>query len=393
MGDDRIDDLLGRLDLDEKASLTAGVDMWHGAAVDRVGIPALKVTDGPVGARGAHWVGTTSACAPCGSALGATWNPDLVEMVGLVLGEEARSKQADVLLAPTVNLHRHPLAGRNFECYSEDPLLSARLATAFVRGVQSTGVAACIKHFVANDSEFERHTMSSEVDEVSLRELYLLPFEAAVLDADVRCVMTAYNRLNGTYCAESEWLLQTVLKGEWGFDGVVMSDWWGAKSPASAEGGLDLEMPGPSIHLGTTVAERVRAGELEETVVDEMARRMLHLLEWTGRLDTPERPPEASVDRPEHAAVLRRAAEEAVVLLRNDAVDGSTVLPIDPDRLRRLAVIGPNADAPTILGGGSATVNPHHSVTVLEGLRRRMPDGVEIRYEPGADASRTARPI
>ena len=389
----RIDDMLAELTLDEKASLTAGVDMWHGRAIERVGLPALKVTDGPVGARGARWVGTTSDCAPCGTALGATWNPDLIRDVGRVLGEETRAKRANVLLAPTVNLHRFPLAGRNFECFSEDPVLTARLAVAFVQGVQSTGAGACIKHFVANDSEFERHTISSQVTERVLRELYLVPFEAAVAEADVASVMAAYNRLNGTYCAEHTWLLRDVLKGEWGFTGPVISDWWGAKSAASADGGLDLEMPGPAIHMGSVVADRIRAGELDESVLDDQVRRLLVLAERTGVFTDADRGPETSDEAPAHRPVLRRAATEAIVLLRNDAVDGVPVVPLDVGTLRTLAVIGPNAAATALLGGGSAAVNLHHGDSVLDGLRAALGDGVEIVHEPGVDATRSAHPV
>ena len=183
------------MDLDERASLTAGADMWHGHGVDRLDVTALKVSDGPVGVRGEAWVGTSSAATPCGTALGATWDPELLLEVGRVLGEEARSKSVDIVLAPTVNLHRNALAGRNFECFSEDPHLTAVAAVAIIDGIQSTGVGACVKHLVANDSEFERHTISSEVTERVLRELYLLPFEAAVKDSLVVSVMSAYNRL------------------------------------------------------------------------------------------------------------------------------------------------------------------------------------------------------
>lgn len=387
-----IDELLGRLTLDEKAALTAGVDMWHGAAVEGAGLPAVKVTDGPVGARGARWVGTTSDCAPCGTALGATWNPGLVREVGRVLGEEAAAKRANVLLAPTVNLHRSPLAGRNFECFSEDPWLTARLAVAYVEGVQSTGVGACIKHLVANDSEYERHTISSQVTERVLRELYLVPFEAAVLEADVVAVMAAYNRLNGTYCAEHPWLLNDVLKGEWGFEGPVISDWWGAQSPSSVEGGLDLEMPGPAVHMGAQVAQRVRDGELEESVLDAQVRRLLVMAERTGVFRNEPNAPESSEEEPAHRPVLRRAATEGIVLLRNDTVDGSPVLPLGP-AVRTLAVIGPNARATALLGGGSAAVNLHRSDSVLDGLRAALGDDVELLHEPGVDATRTAHPI
>lgn len=390
---DRVEQLLGQLDLDEKASLTSGVDMWHGHGVERLGLVALKVSDGPVGVRGDAWVGTSSACTPCGTALGATWDVGLLEEVGRVLGEEALSKAVDIVLAPTVNLHRNPLAGRNFECLSEDPHLTARAAVALIRGVQSTGVGACIKHLVANDSEYERHTMSSEVSERVLRELYLAPFEAAVVDADVVSVMSAYNRLNGTYCGEDPWLLTEVLRGEWGFDGIVVSDWWALKSDESLDAGLDLEMPGPPRHSGPRLAERVRAGELDPAVLDDAVRRLLGTMERLGVLDLDERAEERSEDLPAHRSVLRRAARDAIVLLRNDDVDGAPALPIDPSTVRRVAVIGPNADVAAVLGGGSAAVNPHHVVTVLDGLRAAFGPDVEVVHRIGVTTARTAPPV
>ncbi len=400
----RIDELMAGLTLEEKAALTAGVDMWHGPAVGRVDLPALKVTDGPVGARGSRWVGTRSACAPCGTALGATWNPDVVEEVGRVLGSETRAKRSNVLLAPTVNLHRHPLAGRNFECYSEDPLLSAALAVAFIRGVQSTGVGACIKHFVANDSEHQRHTISSEVGDRVLRELLLVPFEAAV-EAGVVAVMSAYNRLNGTYCAEHSWLLRDVLKDEWGFDGVVMSDWWGTQSELSVDNGQDLEMPGPPKYSGEATATRVRDGALDESVLDDQVRRLLVMAERTGVFSneaTSSSLAESNAEDPAHRPVLRRAATEAIVCLRNDPVgtgdDAVPMVPLPLDRIRTLAVIGPNAAGTALLGGGSAAVNLHRTDSVLDGLADAIADRIEsgeieLVHEPGVDASRTARPI
>ena len=393
---DRIEQLLAAMTLDEKASLTAGVDMWHGHAAERLGVPALKVSDGPVGVRGDRWVASTSACAPCGTALGATWNPDLLVEVGRVLGDEARSKGVDIVLAPTVNLHRNPLAGRNFECFSEDPHLSARAAVAVIDGMQSTGVGACVKHFVANDSEYQRHTISSDVDERTLRELYLVPFEAAVTESDVVSVMSGYNRLNGTYCAQHRWLLTDVLRGEWGFDGIVISDWWGTQGVESLEAGLDLEMPGPPKHLGPAQADRVRAGELDESVLDDTVRRLLRTAERLGLLDAAPDRTEHSIPRDDHAQVLRRAATEGIVLLRNDAPaggDGAPLLPLDASSLSRVAVIGPNADVPAALGGGSAAVNPHHTVTMLDGLRAALPEGVEVVHEIGVDTYRTAPPL
>ena len=213
--------------LEDLTAAVGGIDLWNTPGIPEHGLAALRVTDGPNGARGPSWTGVPSACFPCGTALGATWDPQLVQKVGVAIGEEARTKGAHVLLAPTVNLHRHPLAGRNFECYSEDPLLTALLAIGFIRGVQSVGVGTTVKHFVANDSEFERMTISSDVDEAVLRELYLIPFEAAVTEGGAWGIMSAYNKLNGTYCSEHEWLLTTVLRDEWGFDGFVISDWFG----------------------------------------------------------------------------------------------------------------------------------------------------------------------
>ena len=230
--------------LSESISVLSGRDSWHTPAA--AGIPEIRMSDGPAGARGTSWTGPRSAVFPCGSALGATFDPRLIQEVGVALGSQARSKSAQVLLAPTVNLHRTPIGGRNFECMSEDPLLTGVLARAYVEGVQSQGIACCIKHFIGNDTEHERSTISSEIDERTLREVYLLPFEMAV-ERNVRAVMTAYNKLNGTFCADHEWLITTVLRNEWGFDGVVISDWFGLHSTAEAvNAGLDIEMPGPT---------------------------------------------------------------------------------------------------------------------------------------------------
>lgn len=391
---ERVEELIAQMSLDEKAAMTAGVDMWHGTGNERLGVRGIKVTDGPNGARGNSWTDTTSACTPCGTALGSTWNADLVREVGEVLGQETRSKGADLLLAPTVNLHRSPLAGRNFECWSEDPLLTARLAVAYIDGVQSQGVGCSIKHFVANDSEFERHTISSEVDERTLRELYLLPFEHAVRDADVASVMTAYNRLGGTYCAEHPDLVARL--DEWGFGGFVISDWWGTKSTAgTGRHGVALEMPGPPAFLGPALADAVRAGEVDEAHVDTKLRALLGVMERLGALDDTRDPDaERSHDDPAHRAVLRRAAREAVVLLRNETLpEGRPTLPIPPSTVRRVAVIGPCADVHLVQGGGSAAVNPHHDVTILDGLRARYGDDVEVTYHRGCDAYRNLPPL
>lgn len=370
----------------EQISLTAGLDAWHTVPVERAGIGSLRVTDGPNGARGPNVEGDdTSTCFPVGSALAATWDVDLLADIGTALAFEAREKGAGVLLGPTVNLHRHPLAGRNFECYSEDPHLTARLAVAYVGALQAGGVGACIKHFVANDSEFERHTISSEVDERTLRELYLVPFEAAVREAGTWSVMSAYNRLNGTYASEHAWLLGTVLRGEWGFDGAVISDWGGTMSTVDAlTAGLDLEMPGPGRFRRRKLTDAVvdAHGALDEPLAaraDNVVRLVARAEE--GRGATPDLTPEAV------SALARRAAARSMVVLSNDGV-----LPLAP--ASSIAVIGPNARRGQIQGGGSSGVRPHHVVTPLDGLTARAArDGGTVRFEEGTRRDRYTRPV
>jgi beta-glucosidase len=359
------------LTLAEQAALTAGVDFWHTAPVPRLGINALRVTDGPAGARGHRWSVGTSASLPCGSALAATWNRDLVRRVGGVLADEARAKGAGVLLGPTVNIHRHPLNGRHFESFSEDPYLSAEMAVAYIQGVQARGIGACIKHFVCNDQEYERHTISVEVDQRALREIYLPPFEAAVRRAGVWGVMGAYNRLWGTYCCEHADLLQHLLKQEWAFDGTIISDWFATHSATSVAAGLDLEMPGPAKYLGAGLLECVTRGEVSRDAVADAAGRVLRLIERATAEDVPATAENAS-------KVARAAAGEAIVLLHN-----ANVLPLQPSRLQRIAVIGPQADRLAVQGGGSAEVTPTYVVSPLEAIRKRAPNTLQVTHETG----------
>jgi beta-glucosidase len=359
------DVLLGALSLEEKVALLAGKGFWVTTPIPRLGIPAIKVTDGPNGARGDGVSGASAASFPVGSALASTWNRDLLRRIGQALGQEAKTKDAQLLLGPTVNLHRTPLGGRNFECYSEDPYLSAQMAIGFIKGVQAEGVGACIKHFVGNDSEFQRHSISSDIDERTLREIYLLPFELAMREAAPWAVMSAYNRVNGTFASSHRRLLRDILKGEWGFDGVVVSDWGAAlETEANLSGGLDLEMPGPTRSRGEALVRAVREGRVAEADIDDAARRMLRLIERSGRFERPDPQPERSDDRPEHRALVRRAAAEGMVLLKNDGV-----LPLDPAAIGRLAVLGPNAAEGQIQGGGSSAVFPHYRSMPLDALR------------------------
>jgi len=379
--DERIQDLVAAMTLEEKVSLLAGASMWETVAIDRLGIPSIKVTDGPNGARGGDFSGgVTAAAFPVGISLAATWNPELVHEVGEALAEETQTKGASVLLGPTVNMHRSPLNGRNFECYSEDPYLTARLAVAYITGLQSRGISATVKHFIANDSEYQRNTISSDVDERTLREIYLPPFEAAVREAGTWAVMASYNKLNGTYTGESADLLRRILKEEWGFDGIVMSDWFGTKSTEdAANNGLDLEMPGPPAWRGNKLLRAVEEGRVDPAAIDESVTRLLHWFERLGALENPRPHEEHAVDRPEHRSLIRRAGAEGIVLLKNNGV-----LPLALDGLRSVAIIGPNAKTAQIMGGGSAQINPHDAVTPFHALSSALGDRVEIGYALGA---------
>ncbi len=384
--------LVASMTLDEKASLTAGASTWSTAAVPRVGIPEVFVCDGPAGARGPLIEGfgeqVNSLNIPCGAALGATWNPALIEQLGAALGDQTRTKACRVLLAPTVNLHRGPLAGRNFESYSEDPFLTGKLAAAFVRGVQSHGVATTVKHFAGNEAEFERMTIDSVVDERTLRELYLVPFEMAVREGGSLGIMTSYNRLNGVYNSENRELLHDILRGEWGFEGFVVTDWFaGGTAAGAAAAGLDLEMPGPARFYGRKLGQAVREGLVDEHLLDGAAERLLSVFDRIGALDDEPVPPIA-LDRAEHRVLARLAATESMVLLKNNGV-----LPLQMAGVRTLAVIGPNAEKARIMGGGSAQLQPHYRITPLEALHARLGDQITIVHEPGCDIDRTIAPL
>jgi beta-glucosidase len=336
------------------------------------------MTDGPIGARGDSVSGATSACFPSASCLSSSWDKDSVEEIAKAIGIEAKSKDADVLLGPTINLHRHPLGGRHFECYSEDPLLTGELASSYVKGVQSVGVSACLKHFIGNDTEYQRHFVSSNIDDRTLRELYLLPFEMGV-KAGSLSVMSAYNQLNNVFCSSNEEILTNILKEEWNFPGYVVSDWGAAQDTiGNANGGLDCEMPGPARSWGENLVKAVNNGKVDEEVVDDKVRRILRVADFTGRLDDPTESPEQSNDLEEDRLLIRTAGSEGMVLLKNDQV-----LPFKKETVKKLAVIGPNALKGQYLGGGSASLNPHYVVHPLEGLKSAFGDSAEINYAKG----------
>lgn len=376
----QIDNLLQQLTLREKISLLSGRDAWYTNAVGRLRVPAIAMTDGPHGVRAdgpqtGRRMGAAT-CFPTGVSMAASWNPALIERVGAALGDETRAMGCQVLLGPCVNIARHPLAGRNFESFAEDPHLAGRIAVAYIRGVQSRGVGTSLKHFACNNQETERWRGSSELDERTLREIYLPQFETAVREAKPWTVMCAYNRINGVYASQHDFLLNQVLRGEWGFDGVVVSD-WGANHATleSVKGGLDIEMPGPARWYGELLCEAVRNWQIEEATVDAAARRVLRLV---ARCTAPASAIGA-LNTPAHGALAREAAEQAITLLKNDGA----LLPLDRKTLRSLAVIGPNAGEARFGGGGSSHLEPPYSVSPLEGLREALGPAVRVEYAMG----------
>ena len=395
-----IEAALAALTLDDKCELVAGRTNWRTHAFPEAGVPQLKMSDGPNGVRGeGHGgSGTPGVVVPAGITLGATWDPDLVGEIGSLIGTEALRKGAHVVLGPTVNLHRTPVGGRTFECYSEDPELTGALAAAYVRGVQSHDVAVTIKHFVANDTEIERMSVDVDVDERTLRELYLRPFERTVKDAQAWGMMSSYNKVAGEYAAHNRRLLTDILRDEWGFDGFVVSDWYGVHEAApAANAGLDLEMPGPVRVYGRKLEAAIERGEVDEARVDWLVRNLLVL---ANRVRADERScdvAEQSVDDPAERALTRRAAAAGTVLLRNEPIvnrEGppSPVLPIDTAAVRRIAVVGPNAEIDRSMGGGSASLTPFAHRTLLTALTERLGPGTttdaEIVFEPGVRIDR-----
>ncbi|MDG5804428.1 glycoside hydrolase family 3 C-terminal domain-containing protein [Streptomyces ossamyceticus] len=379
-----VDAALAALDLDAKARLLAGQDFWTLPALPEIGLRSLVMSDGPIGVRGVRWTADDPSVAlPSPTALAATWDSELACRAGALLAQEARRKGVHVLLAPTVNLHRSPLGGRHFEAYSEDPYLTGEIGTGYVKGVQSGGVGTTVKHFVANDAETDRFTVDNLVPERALRELYLAPFEAIVENAHPWGIMTAYNTVNGTTMTEHRYLVNEVLRGEWGFDGFNVSDWTAARSTTDAlTGGLDVAMPGPVTVYGEALAAAVRAGEATEAQVDEAVRRVLRLAARVGILEgadpvVPE--PPAPVDG---AALAREIARRSFVLVRNENRGERPALPLEPGAT--VALIGAAARDARVLGGGSATVFPARVVSPLDGLTAALPEGA-LTYAVGAD--------
>ena len=379
----RVNDLLARLTLEEKISLVHGDTLFTTPAIARLGLPQRWMSDGPHGVRedvGAHTfdpAGRTddfATCLPVGIALAATWNPTAAQAYGDVIGEEARKRGKDIMLGPSVNIMRTPLNGRNAEYLGEDPFLASRLTVSYIRAVQAHNVASCVKHFAANNQETRRGSINVEMNERTLREIYLPAFRAAVQEGGVWAVMGAYNKLRGQYCCENDYLLNHVLKGEWGFPGLVMSDWGGTHDTREAVlNGLDLEMGSRKPHLAEAFRDGLQKGEYPMAVLDDKVRRIMfatHAFEVR---------PEGSINTSAHQQAARRVAEESVVLLKN----ASGALPLDPVKLTSIAVIGDDAVRLQAYGGDSARIKAFYEISPLEGILRRVGGNVNVTFSEG----------
>ncbi|KAI4853970.1 family 3 glycoside hydrolase [Aureobasidium sp. EXF-8845] len=380
-------ELIACMSLDQKISLLAGKNFWETQEIPELGIPSLKLSDGPNGARGAAFSGgTTAACFPASVSLAATFDPKLAYRIGKALAEETLTKGANVLLGPTACPHRHPLGGRNFESFSEDPLLAGRLAAQYIHGVQDQGVGATLKHFAVNEQETKRFAINAIVSEKALREIYLRPFEIAIKEAKPWALMTSYNSINGKHADTNDFLLQKILRQEWGWNGLCMSDWGGTNSTAeSLKAGLALEMPGTARYYPERpVKAAIAAGKLSEDVIDKRVNEVLNLIALTGKFDKPQSSAERAVVNPEHSKLIRDAGARGIVLLKNE----NGILPLRPGKIKRIAVLG-LAKQCLAHGGGSASVNTHYKISPYEALEEVFHADTELLYAEGAHLHRT----
>ncbi|KAH7187935.1 family 3 glycoside hydrolase [Fusarium oxysporum] len=380
-----IEKILQSLALQDKVSLLAGKNLWETSSIPGK-VPSTKLSDGPNGAKACGFSGSTSACFPNTTCVAATFDKNLARSVGEALGEEAHSKGVKCLLAPTICIHRHPLGGRNFESFSEDPLLTGKLASQLVQGLQSKNVAATVKHYAANEQETHRMMVDTIINERTLREIYLRPFEIVVKEANPWALMTAYNSLNGQHCDSNDFLLKKVLRGEWGWDGLVMSDWGGTNSTAeSLNAGVDLEMPGPSRYRRLSdLTAAMDSGLLSEDVIDARVRSLLKLLFKVDAFNTAPTLNEA-IDLPQHRALIRDVGARGAVLLKND----KELLPLTPQKVKgkKIALIGFAKEA-LIHGGGSAAIQAHYKITPWDALKEALSNTSEISFAKGARTQR-----
>ncbi|KAF1959489.1 glycoside hydrolase [Byssothecium circinans] len=379
-GDEGMVELLGKLTLDEKIELLSGKSIWETSNIDRVGIPSLKM--GPMAPAAPLFEGTTAACFPSCVSLAATFNRTLSHQIGRAIGQETITKGAYVLLGPTVCCHRSPLGGRNFEAFSEDPFLSGTLATEYVKGLREERVAATVKHFVGNEQDTRRFSVDETISERALREIYLKPFEMVAKDADPWCIMSSYPKINSAYVDATSKFLTDILRNEWKYEGIVVSDWGAGSTVEGIKYGMDLEMPGPP-HRRTqeAVHKALESGQIQESDIDARVLSSLKLLKKVGKFsDRKDTPEEQAIDRPEHRALIRKAGSEGLVLLKNEG----NILPIDVKNIKKLALLGPLAKYVAAHGGGSASLNCHYKVSPYDAFVERLGKEVEITHSKGA---------
>ncbi len=389
-----IDKLVKKLTLDEKIAMIHGASLFRSGAVERLGIPAIETSDGPMGVRAEfmddRWIPLGNqddmvSYLPSNSALASSWNTELAYKTGRILGAEARGRGKDVILAPGINIKRDPLCGRNFEYMSEDPALTRAFVVPFIKGVQENDVAACVKHFAVNVQETDRLMVDEEIDERTLYELYLPAFKAAVQEAETYSVMGAYNKINGTHCCENKKLLDEILRKEWGFDGAVISDWGGVhKTKEAAACSMDLEMSifpdFDDYKLANPLKELVEKGEVSEDAVDAKVRNLLRMMYRLKMIGPKKDSRKAGVyNAPEHREAVLHAAEESMVLLKNE----NHILPLDAKKIKKLAVIGANAVTLHSNGGGSAEIKALYEISPLAGLKMYLGGNIEVVYVPG----------
>lgn len=370
--DARAEDLLSRMTLEEKIDYIGGFKGFYIRGIERLDLPEIKLTDGPVGT---HKDGRSTAY-PAGVLSASTWNMELVYRLGEQLGRDSRARGVHILLGPGMNILRSPLCGRNFEYFTEDPYLNSRIAVQYVKGLQDQNVVATLKHYAANNQEWDRNNVSSDIDERTLHEIYLPAFKAAIQEAGAGAVMDSYNPVNGEHATQNGYLNNTVLRDMWGFDGIVMSDWSATyDAVAAANGGLDLEMPRAKWMNREQLIPAIRDGLVSESTIDEKVRRILRIIFRFGFFDNPQTDSSIPLDNPQGAETALDLAREGIVLLKNDG----GLLPFDKLKVKSVALIGPNAGA-YISGGGSSYTFPFHCVSVLDGLKKT---GVEVMYAPG----------
>ncbi|KAJ5389241.1 uncharacterized protein N7496_000309 [Penicillium cataractarum] len=377
-----VDDVLQKASTVEKISLLAGSDFWHTTPLPRFNVPTIRLSDGPNGIRGTKFFnGVRAACLPCGTGLAATWDQSLMYEAGILIGEECKAKGAHCWLGPTVCIQRSPLGGRSFESLSEDPYATGKLAAAYIKGAQSTGIISTLKHFAANDQEHERVGVSAVISERALREIHLLPFQIAIADANPGAIMTCYNKVNGEHVSQSKQMLDDLLRGEWGWKGLVMSDWFGTYSTAeSLNAGLDLEMPGPSRLRGPLADLAISSRHVSRATIDERVRNVLEFVQRATK--TAVASEESTRDLPEDRKLNRKLAADSVVLLKNE----SNLLPLGQKPFKSVALIGPNMKTAAFCGGGSASLHPYYTVSPYQGIIDQLPEDVEVLYQPGANA-------